>query len=255
VCWPHEVVGGHPYYAAMYELPDDPQTLYLAWTGRWPFRQWLYVGITNSPSRRFHQHRAHSAWMLEAATIRLKRYPDRESVMVAERLMIKAKRPYYNVQHNRQDVEVEVSGESLAALSAAICVALLGLRWLADACSAWWIQRQADRQGASVVLPPRRNPFTEPSVVLSLLEAFCARAVGEPLRQPSKDSAPDEVRTVPSTEPPAVTEKPGLSRHVARPVVAPESASGLPFGLVVALCLALAQGPTANPGPDRGEHR
>ena len=116
VPWPGRMSAAAGTLRAMHDLPEDPQTLYQAWKGHWPFRQWLYVGITNSPSRRFGEQRRSSEWMLEAGTIRLARFPDRESVIEAERRMIRAKRPQYNVQHNRhEEVEVELSAENLAA--------------------------------------------------------------------------------------------------------------------------------------------
>jgi predicted GIY-YIG superfamily endonuclease len=164
----------------MHDFSEDPQTLYQAWNGHWPFRRWLYVGITNSPSRRFGEHRRRSEWMLEAGTIRLVRFPDRESVMEAERRMICAKRPQYNVQHNRHEVEVELSAENLAAAGAAVCLSILALRWLADVSSQSWVKRQARRQGVTVELPPRRNPFTEPSLTLTMLGGFCTMMAGDP---------------------------------------------------------------------------
>lgn len=59
----------------------------------------LYVGITNNPARRFAQHGAARDWWYEVDTIRMERFPDRESVLLAEREAIQAERPRYNVVH------------------------------------------------------------------------------------------------------------------------------------------------------------
>jgi hypothetical protein len=217
------------------EFSEDRQTLYQAWRGRWPFGQWLYVGITNSPSRRFREHRVRSDWMLEAGTIRLTRYPDRESVMEAERSMIRAKRPHYNVQHNRHQAEVELSPETLAAGGAAICLAILALRWLADVSSAWWVTRPAERQGVSVELPPRRNPFTEPSVTLTMFEAFCTMIGGARLAQQPGVTPVLRIPALP-TPPSDVTAEPRISQLPARPVLT-STPGGSVAVIIAALCI------------------
>ena len=222
-----------------------PQTLYQAWKGHWPFRQWLYVGITNSPSRRFGEHRARSDWMLEAGTIRLTRYPDRESVLEAERLMIRAKRPHYNIQHNVDvEVEVELSLDTLVMAGAAVCLSILTLRWLADVSSEWWVRRQAARQGVNVELPPRRDPFSEPSVTLTLLQAFCS-LIGGPRPLPPLPAQP--VAPGPSQpEPAAATAEPAAAQF-------PAPSAGFPPGglaaAVAALCIMFAQAKHHDPGP------
>ena len=198
--------------------PEDPQTLYQAWKGHWPFRQWLYVGITNSPSRRFGEHHARSDWMLEAGAIRLTRYADRESVREAEQSMIRAKRPQYNIQHNRHvdvEVDVELSLETLAAAGAAVCLSILALRWVADASSAWWIKRQAERQGVPVELPARRDPFSEPSVTLTLLKTFCS-ATGGPRPLPQFPAAP-ALQLSPRPEPPEDAAESAIGEFPAHP--------------------------------------
>jgi hypothetical protein len=232
------------------EFSEDPQTLYQSWKGRWPFRQWLYIGITNSPSRRFCEHRARSDWMLEAGTIRLTRYPDRESVMEAERHMIRSKRPCYNVQHNRHQIEVELSPETMAAMGAGICLAILALRWLADVTSEWWVKRQAGRQGVSVELPPRRHPFTEPSVTLTMFEVFCCTMIGSGahLRQPPR-VAP--VFQMPVPPPSAGTPDPGVSRLPAPPVGLSRPVGVLPAAIIATVWIMFALGAGPQSGPDR----
>jgi hypothetical protein len=248
-------VGRRRYHPRMDDLPEDPQTLYQAWKGHWPFRQWLYVGITNSPSSRFGEHHRRSEWMLEAGTIRLTRYPDRESVSEAERYMIRAKRPYYNVQHNRHEVGVELSPENAAALGAAICLAILSLRWLADASSEWWVQRQAERQGLSVELPPRRDPFTEPSVTLTFLHLFCAMLGGAPLAEPPQVAPVPQLTVQPPAGATANPRGSQLPQHQV-PVAASQPVSLLsPVGVIVALCMMFAQRPVNITGTARAGSR
>lgn len=60
----------------------------------------LYVGVTLDPSARWKQHRADKAWWHEVAGIKIAHFPDRRSVLDAEREAIKAEKPRYNVVHN-----------------------------------------------------------------------------------------------------------------------------------------------------------
>lgn len=239
---------------AMHDFPEDPQTLYQAWKGHWPFRQWLYVGITNSPSRRFGEHRRRSEWMLEAGTIRLARFSDRESVMEAERRMIRAKRPHYNVQHNRHEVEVELSAENLAAAGAAACLSVLALRWLADVSSEWWVKRQARRQGVTVELPPRRNPFTEPSLTLTMLTGFCTVMAGGPaLTRPAVPPvAAIPVTAAPAAESSAAEPQPVWARadpaSASMPPVPVQAAAIAALLIMLAVCAAAAA--VSGPQPD-----
>lgn len=62
-------------------------------------------------------------------------------------------------------------------------MAILALRWLADASSAWWIGRRLAADGligdGPTVVPRPRNPFTETprAGALRLFEMFAAVAV------------------------------------------------------------------------------
>jgi predicted GIY-YIG superfamily endonuclease len=58
----------------------------------------LYVGITNNPSRRFTQHGVSREWWHEVDTIRMERFPDRKSVLAAEKAAIQSERPRYNIK-------------------------------------------------------------------------------------------------------------------------------------------------------------
>ena len=118
--------------------------------------------------------------------------------------MIRAKRPQYNVQHNRSvdvEVEVELSPETLAAAGAAVCLSILVLRWLADISSAWSIKRQPDDQGVDVELPPCRDPFgdaigdadTAPGVLLGH-RAVLGRCLSSQLLPPDRSQLPGSAR-------------------------------------------------------------
>lgn len=58
--------------------------------------QLLYVGVTNSCSRRWAEHAEVQPWWDQVATIRIERYPDRDAVLRAERWAIHAQRPRHN---------------------------------------------------------------------------------------------------------------------------------------------------------------
>jgi predicted GIY-YIG superfamily endonuclease len=59
----------------------------------------LYVGVTNDPGRRWGQHANDKPWWHEVDHIEIERYPDRESVLAAERKAIQEEHPRYNVVH------------------------------------------------------------------------------------------------------------------------------------------------------------
>ena len=59
----------------------------------------LYVGITNDPGRRWGRHASDKPWWHEVDRIEIERYPDRTSVLAAERKAIQEEHPRYNVAH------------------------------------------------------------------------------------------------------------------------------------------------------------
>lgn len=60
----------------------------------------LYIGITLNPAGRWKRHREDKPWWEEIADITLETYPDRPSVLEAERTAIIAEHPRYNKTHN-----------------------------------------------------------------------------------------------------------------------------------------------------------
>ncbi|GAB3213297.1 hypothetical protein GCM10027294_43540 [Marinactinospora endophytica] len=61
--------------------------------------QLLYVGITNDPPRRMKQHSDSKDWWPQVRGISIDWYPDRDSVLAAERRAIAVENPLYNVAH------------------------------------------------------------------------------------------------------------------------------------------------------------
>ncbi len=74
-----------------------PQTLYRMFSAD---DQLLYVGITQRQLERFHQHAGQKYWWNEVARIEVQHYPDRETVVGAERQAIEMESPRYNVVWN-----------------------------------------------------------------------------------------------------------------------------------------------------------
>lgn len=61
----------------------------------------LYIGITADLPTRFHDHRGDKNWWLGVTNVTVEHYPDRPTVLEAERRAIIAERPLYNSQHNQ----------------------------------------------------------------------------------------------------------------------------------------------------------
>ncbi|MCP3017276.1 GIY-YIG nuclease family protein [Nocardiopsis dassonvillei] len=60
--------------------------------------QLLYVGITNDPPRRMGQHEA-KTWWPQVRGMTVDWYPDRASVLAAEKRAINVENPLHNIQH------------------------------------------------------------------------------------------------------------------------------------------------------------
>ena len=85
--------------AMMDSLPDfmqRQQTLYRLFDEN---DRLLYVGITWNVRDRFYAHKADKVWWDDVARHELEEYPDRDSVLEAERVAIKTEFPIYNVLH------------------------------------------------------------------------------------------------------------------------------------------------------------
>lgn len=61
----------------------------------------LYIGITNSLTRRLNEHHEDKPWYLNVARVTVEHHPTRAAALRAEKSAIKAERPKYNVQHNQ----------------------------------------------------------------------------------------------------------------------------------------------------------
>lgn len=85
----------------------------------------LYVGISKNPGKRFDQHSQEKSWWPEVRGITVEWYPDRESVVSAERRAIEIERPRYNIQR-----------PSLPAADQADFEGLRDLAWICEACKA-----------------------------------------------------------------------------------------------------------------------
>ncbi len=64
--------------------------------------QLLYVGITNNPGMRWPKHADEKPWWSEVSGITLETYPDRDSVLAAERRAIMVENPRHNKNLRRQ---------------------------------------------------------------------------------------------------------------------------------------------------------
>lgn len=60
----------------------------------------LYIGITADLPTRLGDHNEKKPWWTEVASVTVEHYPDRPSVLQAEKAAIKAERPRYNIEHN-----------------------------------------------------------------------------------------------------------------------------------------------------------
>jgi hypothetical protein len=76
-----------------------PQCLYRFYDAK---DRLLYIGITVSLFRRWNNHNALKPWWRKVTRATVEHFPDRASVMRAERNAIRAEMPIYNVSHNAQ---------------------------------------------------------------------------------------------------------------------------------------------------------
>jgi len=76
----------------------------------------LYVGVTSRLPRRVREHQQHSPWWEKIARIEVKPYPDRQSVLEAERVAIENEKPKFNKRHNLPKRQVK-EPEATASIS------------------------------------------------------------------------------------------------------------------------------------------
>lgn len=67
----------------------------------------LYIGLTVGAAQRFADHRRHKDWWPLVARIDVEHFPDRPSVVTAERAAIETEWPRYNIVHGRGRVLVD----------------------------------------------------------------------------------------------------------------------------------------------------
>jgi predicted GIY-YIG superfamily endonuclease len=76
-----------PIPTALYRLRDQAGDLH-------------YVGITDTPERRWKDHAKDKTWWPEVAERTVEWFPSRAHAMAAEAIAIRGERPRHNIQHN-----------------------------------------------------------------------------------------------------------------------------------------------------------
>lgn len=83
------------------EEDDAGQTLYCFYNRG---GELLYVGVAENPFARWSRHAKDKPWFGEVSRFETEWFPDRDSVIAAERRAIKVESPKYNIIHNRLEV-------------------------------------------------------------------------------------------------------------------------------------------------------
>lgn len=84
----------------------------------------LYIGVSSRIPQRNREHEKLSPWWYEIARIEIEPFPDRKSLLEAERLAIQAEQPRFNIQHNK----VSVNKHSLEVAQNEITYRIVTLR-------------------------------------------------------------------------------------------------------------------------------
>lgn len=79
-------------------MPNRPHTLYRFFSSADVL---LYVGITAHPGQRWRSHAAEKTWWTDVTRVSVEHFPDRSTVLEAERRAIIDEHPLHNVVHNR----------------------------------------------------------------------------------------------------------------------------------------------------------
>ena len=82
---------------AITPLAERPHALYRFFDEH---ERLLYIGITASLPTRLRGHDDTKPWWLHVRNVTVEHFPDRESVLQAEKHAIESERPLHNVQHN-----------------------------------------------------------------------------------------------------------------------------------------------------------
>jgi predicted GIY-YIG superfamily endonuclease len=83
---PKQIAGDTP--TALYRLRDKSDTL-------------LYVGISDSPTRRWVEHAADKPWWSDVSDLSMEWFEDRPTALAAEARAIRTEKPLHNVVHNQ----------------------------------------------------------------------------------------------------------------------------------------------------------
>lgn len=77
------------------DLASRPHTLYRFFDAQ---NRLLYVGVTCNAFNRWSRHAGDKPWWPQVARTTVEHFPDRQSVLTAETLAIKAEKPKYNIR-------------------------------------------------------------------------------------------------------------------------------------------------------------
>lgn len=86
-----------PVEVAPQPVPDNPTFLYRYFDAA---SNLLYIGISDKPGQRMHQHMKDKDWISEMVRSEFETYGSREDALTAEAKAIRKERPKYNVAHN-----------------------------------------------------------------------------------------------------------------------------------------------------------
>ena len=87
----------------------------------------LYVGVSLSPMARTSKHAQSSDWFNDVVRIDIDWHNDRKSALEAEKALIKAENPFFNIDHNLKRVadpeNIKTTGEIITQAGGAVAVA------------------------------------------------------------------------------------------------------------------------------------
>ncbi len=169
-------------------------------------RQWgtAYAGISDDWTRRIREHWRTKPWAAEIFNVNLEIYPDRPSVVAAERHVIRSEGPLHNVQHNRGALADPEHASNWSAEDVLIVVLLVIagaylLYKVTEAGVAQYREWKADRD--EVLLRARSSGAGGQPLEIQLLEFPSAQALGEFMTDGRRQSlAGERDRVIAKTE-------------------------------------------------------